>query len=403
MKQELTLPYAEIYTVSNSHSGVKTKEYIKKKLEKIHPGFTADTLWDFASINKKQIKVVVLDKEYFIQTRLNNPFSSFYIRNENKKITLFSFWTFTNTGKRRNFNIIKILLTLLILILICLSIIKHKDATPLPQLTSSSIEASIQIPNVMNSFDFLNFPARIIYENSGTVTNINYIYDQKGKLSITVKGMQPYSLIEKLSSADYIEECICSNIIFSNSIENFEIQILSKPLTLFISQKTNLELLELQKDFINSLFENNIPIINSSINQDLCKVSINIKADRNDVENLHYILSNLLFKGHFFLTDFLEYMNDDNSCFIQIGFIKLDDEQIIENVFTQDYLSRILPVIQNEIQVTKQNTVTKTEKNITTNKNEHNYRKIGSAIKDGKKLFYYRTEEEKIFISEDEL
>ena len=80
------------------------------------------------------------------------------------------------------------------------------------------------------------------------------------------------------------------------------------------------------------------------------------------------------------------------------------DGQIIENQEKEERLSKIFIKEKKDnqnfqTQITKEK-VTAEEEHA---RESHTYQKIGTVKKDGKILYYYRTEENRIYISEEEL
>lgn len=202
-------------------------------------------------------------------------------------------------------------------------------------------------------------------------------------------------------TSDNIENCQCTNISYIGSTENYEIQIDLRAQQLSVEQKTNLELLELQKQLIVFIHESNTEILTSSINQDFCKVNIELLVIRNEAGSFHEKLKKYLADNNLFITSFLEQVDQNNKYLIQFEVLQLSSEQKIESSFEDEYISKVLP----EIKISRNAALEKqkTKKKKTETVPPRKLTKIGSAIQDGKKVFYYRTEEGKLLTSEEEL
>ena len=173
----------------------------------------------------------------------------------------------------------------ILIILMLLIMIKPKKVER--EIESVFNEEVPEISNIYNVFDLLNFTAEKVYKGNGLINTINYVFDGNGKISLLVNGIEPYYLVNQLMTSDNIENCQCTNISYIGSTENYEIQIDLKTQQLSINQKNNLELLELQKQLIVFIHENNTQILNSAINQDFCKVNTELIIARNETGNFH--------------------------------------------------------------------------------------------------------------------
>lgn len=287
----------------------------------------------------------------------------------------------------------------ILIILMLLIMIKPKKVER--EIESVFNEEVPEISNIYNVFDLLNFTAEKVYKGNGLINTINYVFDGNGKISLLVNGIEPYYLVNQLMTSDNIENCQCTNISYIGSTENYEIQIDLKTQQLSINQKNNLELLELQKQLIVFIHENNTQILNSAINQDFCKVNTELIIARNETGNFHKSLKKYLADNNLFITSFLEQVDQNNKCLIQFEVLQLSSEQKIESSFEDEYISKVLP----EIKISRNAALEKqkTKKKKTETVPPRKLTKIGSAIQDGKKLFYYRTEEGKLLTSEEEL
>lgn len=405
MSEKLQLPYAEIYTIQITPTNkIKNLDsYVKEQLTILHPGFCSDSLWDYAKLkdSKNVIKAVVLDKAYFIECRIKKATRYFYIEENNSKYKFFTRKQYTNTGRRKSNLFLHMFFLLMSILIILMLLIMIKPKKVEREIESVFNEEVPEISNIYNVFDLLNFTAEKVYEGNGLINTINYVFDGNGKISLLVNGIEPYDLVNQLIANENIGDCRCTNISYTGSTENYEIQVDLNTQQLSVEQKTNLELLERQKQLIVFIHESNTEILTSSINQDFCKVSIELLVIRNEAGSFHEKLKKYLADNNLFITSFLEQVDQNNKCLIQFEVLQLSSMQKIESSFEDEYISKVLPEIKTNRKVTLEKK--KTEEKKTKPVLSQKLTKIGSAIQDGKKLFYYRTEEGKLLTSEEEL
>lgn len=405
MSEKLQLPYAEIYTiqVTPSKNTKNLDSYVKEQLTILHPGFCSDSLWDYKKLkgSKNVIKAVVLDRAYFIECRIKKATRYFYIEENNFRYKFFTRKHYTNTGRRKSNLFLHMFFLLMSILIILMLLIMIKPKKVEREIESVFNEEVPEISNIYNVFDLLNFTAEKVYKGNGLINTINYVFDGNGKISLLVNGIEPYDLVNQLIANENIENCRCTNISYTGSTENYEIQVDLRAQQFSVDQKSNLELLELQKQLTGFLHENNTQILNSAINQDFCKVNTELIIARNETGNFHKSLKKYLADNNLFITSFLEQVDQNNKCLIQFEVLQLSSEQKIESSFEDEYISKVLPEIKTNRKVTLEKK--KTEEKKTKPVPPRKLTKIGSAIQDGKKVFYYRTEEGKLLTSEEEL
>ncbi len=405
MSEKLQLPYAEIYTiqVTPSKNTKNLDSYVKEQLTILHPGFCSDSLWDYKKLkgSKNVIKAVVLDRAYFIECRIKKATRYFYIEENNFRYKFFTRKHYTNTGRRKSNLFLHMFFLLMSILIILMLLIMIKPKKVEREIESVFNEEVPEISNIYNVFDLLNFTAEKVYKGNGLINTINYVFDGNGKISLLVNGIEPYDLVNQLIANENIEDCRCTNISYTGSTENYEIQVDLRAQQFSVDQKSNLELLELQKQLTGFLHENNTQILNSAINQDFCKVNTELIIARNETGNFHKSLKKYLADNNLFITSFLEQVDQNNKCLIQFEVLQLSSEQKIESSFEDEYISKVLPEIKTNRKVTLEKK--KTEEKKTKPVPPRKLTKIGSAIQDGKKVFYYRTEEGKLLTSEEEL
>lgn len=405
MPEKLQLPYAEIYTIQYTPTKkIKNLDsYVQEQLAILHPGFSSESLWDYKTLkgSKKVIKAVVLDRAYFIECRIKKTTRYFYIEENNSRYKLFTRKHYTNTGRRRINILLHTLLILVPVLIIAMLLMMFKPAKAEREVETVFHEEVPEISCVYNIFDVLNFTAEKVYEGKGVINSINYVFEGNEKISLLVNGIEPYDLVNQLIANENIGDCRCTNISYTGSTENYEIQVYLKTQQPTVEQKNNLELLELQKQLTGFLHENNVKILNSSINQDFCKVNTELITARNKAGDFHENLQKYLTDNNLFITSFFEQVDQNNNCLIQFEVLHLSSEQKIVNAFENEYISKVLP----EIKINKIETFAKqkNEEKKTSPASLQKVTKIGSSIMDGKKIFYYRTEEGKLLTSEEEL
>lgn len=405
MKIKLDLPKAEIYNLKFSHNFRKKEldRYVERQLKIMQPGFNNESLWDYVitkSGSDKKIKAVVLDKNFYIEERLKHRNTLYYIEENNKNYFLFRNKNFSKTGKKKNQKIwmILFLVICLFLLLILFGYAKSQKGKKVNQIEDNSVQVKeIEIPKLFNVFDLFNFIAKKIYENDGTINSIQYILQQNAELKIVITGCNPYDLIKEIIDYKNIISCECESVAYNNSVESYELKIVFQLPALFIVQKSNLDLLEIQKTISSELISKNIKILSSSINQDFCKVGFLLTAERKNLENINSYIEEYLFTNNFFISNFKEENDSKNNVIIEIEIMSIDDKQLIESAVEAEYLGKALFEIKNI-----QNNSVQKEVYIPVN-SINGYTKIGSVINDGKTFFYYKTDDGKLFISEKEL
>lgn len=409
MKEKLQLPFAEKYEIKYPQNCKKRRlhEYIEKQLKGLHPGFSSDSLWDYVVItkgNEKIIKTVVLDKNYYIEKRIKNKKVDFYTEEKNKIFVLFKSNKFSKTGKKKNSHLFlyTVLYCLVFCTIISLVLLSTKNDNKTEEIVEKNEEK--EIPEVCNILDIINFTAEKIYEEKGIVTSVSYSLEQNAKISFVINNCEPFVLINKILVNTQIQSCFCSNVTYKNSSESFEIQMVVPVNELLMDQKNGLELLEKQKDIISEIKQENIQVLNSSINQDYCKESFTLCVNRNDLGKTNNILADILIENSLLLTSFNEHTEENNLCIIEFEVALLSNKQSIKQIVENESLSKVMYVAP-EIKVSKHiNTVKTGKKEIKEEtKNIQRLTKIGSVVKNGNTIFYYRTEDGKIYTSEEEL
>lgn len=405
METELKLPYAEVYRIKIPRKEKCTESFVYKELLKLHPGFSEESLWDYKPLcsrksSEKEIIAVVLERDFYIEKRALENNISFYVKNEAKKIRLFSKFKFIRNGERRKIRIIPFVAAVAaFLSLIILSLLGVKNFKKPIVIEETVIE--VQTEKALNVLELINHCAKIIETHKGIIKQLSFnaFSANAGSLVFSVTDCEPYSLIKDLNQIENILECSCGSIVYNNEKENFEIKANIKFAGLIQKTTEEMELFELQNELIQMLKEINVIPILSNVEKGSRKISFKLEVKESELKIVNEKLDALFYERNLFITDFLEAKGSSSNLYI-INFevIELDKNQGIKNISEEEKLSEIFE---------KDKTAKKVE-NIIQKQTEHkenidikNYKKIGSIQKDGKQFFYYRNDEGKIILSED--
>ena len=409
MKERIQLPYAELYTIECSQKQKKRilYEYIKTELKKLHPGFSSESLWDYVIIKNeefKYVKAAVLDKNYFIERRLKNRRISFYIDEDNKEVFLFKSSDFDSRGNRRKNKII-IHISVVLFLFLSLSaylIVQNIRDEMEETVIVANAEISPVIEQSYNYFDIINFCAKVIYENNGKIESIDFVYKDSGEITFNVLNADPYELIKEISKNQLIRKTTCSNISYNDNKETFEIAVNLSPQSIFVNQINNIELLEIRKNIHKQINKLGLEIISSWINQDYCSVGFRLKNSLDSLSESNKQLETVIIENGLLLSKLKE-MSDGDKIYTEIEIIPLSKEQKISDAEYPEYLSKIFEVKSYQANIKKTNTNKNMEAFHKIKSNENfNLVKIGSVMKDGKRLYYYKTENGKLFTTEED-
>lgn len=408
VKELLTLPEAETYIfnfLDYKKSKKKIKDFLKLKLKEVHPGFSSESLWDYVIIKNgqnKQIKTVVLNKEFYLERKLRNPNLKFEIDDgAGGKKNVFSSLKYKADGAYRKKTKLFLLLIPAVLIAVILFVLFKPEKTVVEkqELQETGV---VQIENVKNSLEIINSCCKVILDKGGKIKSTEYFSDEKnGKIKFFVTGCEPLSLIETLENESYIASCKCTDVVYENKKENFEIQIEFQIPQLYSDIQNEKELLLLQQQITDMIKQMNAVLLNARLGTEEGKLSFQISSERKNLKSVNEKLDELVIEKKLFITEFSELQNEDEFL-INFEVIPLSGEQNLESVFEVEFLSEVYE--GKERQTVKQKVVSK-QKNQPSLKpaaTEH-LEKIGNVTKNGKEYFYYKNSDGKVYALENEI
>ncbi len=410
MEIELRVPYAEIYKMGMEEktlSGRKLYEYVRSLLEGLHPGFCSESLWDYKVIKSREKKYIisaVLDRDFYIEKKLTEKGAVFVAEYEKgRKTRLFQGFKFDEKGKRRKIRYVYISIALLmtaVLFLILLGFCKMKlEKRPVMQDAVKDVE-EIWLPDV---FGIMNRSAGIIGRNGGKITHVSYTAAQTGIVIFSVTGCEPYALVSDITKECRDLSCSCKSIVYGSSGAAFELKVETEFPSVIPGSKTETELLELQSFMSESLCEADGRLLTSVMEEESLRVTFLLECKKEGLRTINGCINRMCIERKLFLTDFSEEGPGEKDRFaVSFGVIPLDEKQNIEAEDTKESLSELFEV-GKEKSVYKAS-VKAIDGQDVLRKEEHplGYTKIGSVKKEGKSLYYYRTEEGKIVVTEAE-
>ena len=404
MEIELKLPYAECYTFSypqKIRGKKKLYEYVRKAFMEVHPGFCDESLWDYKVIKEtggREIIGSVLEKDFFLEKRLSQKNVSFFIKTGNdRKIRLFRNCTFNEKGERRTYWKI-IALTVFITVLISVICIYGSGvkAKRIPVISEPSETEEIQ--DALNGFDLMNSCAQVIKKHGGKAALVQYIVKDRGMITFSLSGCEPYELVCDLEKMDFVSRCRCEDVVYSGGKENFVITTETKSFPVLQKIKSQTELLEILNSITKVLQEPGINLVSSRAEEGSGLISLQLECNGENLSDVNRTLDQLCLREKLFVSGFSEMQSEGNGLFlVKADFISLEDIQNIKTENTGEKLSCIF-----EMEKMKPAEKSSSEKKAVVLKEDktHNLKKIGQVQKEGKILYYYRTEEGKIQMSE---
>ena len=408
VKELLKLPEAETYIfnfLDYKKSKKKINDFLKLKLKEVHPGFSSESLWDYVIIKNgqnKQIKTVVLNKEFYLERKLRNPNLKFEIDDgAGGKKNVFSSLKYKADGAYRKKTKLFLLLIPAVIIAVILFVLFKPEKTVIEkqELQETGV---VQIENVKNSLEIINSCCKVILDKGGKIKSAEYFSDEKnGKIKFFVTGCEPLSLIETLENDSYIASCQCTDVVYENKKENFEIQIEFQIPQLYSDIQNEKELLLLQQQITDMIKQMNAVLLNARLGTEERKLSFQISSERKNLKSVNEKLDELVIEKKLFITEFSELQNEDEFL-INFEVIPLSGEQNLESVFEVEFLSEVYE--GKERQTVKQKVVSK-QKNQPSLKPaaaEH-LEKIGNVTKNGKEYFYYKNSDGKVYVLENEI
>lgn len=413
MEIELNLPYAETYIIPipQKIKGSKAIEtFIKQTLSQRHPGFSSECIWDYYLIKdgkKKTAKTFVITKDFYVEKRLLKKNCIFYSMTKGrKKIKLFSAHKFTRNGEIKKKRLYILLVLIPLIAAAAFGIIKRADRkvyeTEKPVVQIIEEAQTIKHPNI---FDLINICCEIFERHEVFISAVEFSTGSVTYLEFSAEGSQPFELIKELDKEESVKKCICQNIVYKEEKQSFEIKIETKEPFNLQQTTEGLFLLEIQGKLSEEFKKAGAVLVSGSIFEEEGRLSFIMTVNRENLGTLNEKINSIFVENNIYTQRFTEVKNlTDNTFLVNIEGILLKDGQIIENQEKEERLSKIFIKEKKDnqnfqTQITKEK-VTAEEEHA---RESHTYQKIGTVKKDGKILYYYRTEENRIYISEEEL
>ena len=403
MQIELKLPYAECYNFEYPQKRKrkeKLSDYVKNELTGTHPGFSEESLWDYRTIkndDKKLIISAVLDRDFYLEMRLTKNGSDFYTKtSKGKVVSLFKKNCFNEKGERKKYRkYIIILAAVLILPLPFLYARTFKEESFSEVQEISVVEKE---EDVFNAFDILNGCSAVIEKYEGKIKMFQLAIKGKSFLIFSLNGCEPYSLIRELEKEENILQCRCENIIYSEGKETYEIKIDLRSLSVIPKQISQIDLLQIQNIVTQELQAQKVKLVSSGVENGSNLITVQMECTGEELGRINEEINEICLREKLFITELSETKSDgEDRYFIKVEFLCLDGKQRIVTVNTEEMISKIFE--KEDFSLVKENTVVK--KQTAEELNIHkNLKKIGMINKEGNTLYYYRSEDGKIEISE---
>lgn len=401
MEIELTVPYAECYSFEYPKPKLRRRklyEYVKRCLMEVHPGFNEESLWDFRVVhfeNKKVVKAAVINRDFYLEKRLSDRKTVFFTKDSGKNnVELFKRCAFDEKGERRKHRGY-----LIILFAMFISITGFVIYTVSRTRSRSEViyetETEEEITDAVNVFDILNYFAQIIEKSGGKAKLVQFNAHPGGRVIFSLYGCEPYSLVCELEKDEKVFECICENVIYSGEEENFEVRIGINLPSVVPDAREERELLMLQNCITQKIREAELMIQASSLENASGSVTVQMECSEEELKKLNELLNYICLEKNLFLSGLSEMRSEGKpEVSVKAEFIALNEKQKVLSEGREEKLSDIL--------FGKKKALSTEKKTLEAKKNlkRENIRKIGMVQKEGKVLYYYRTEEGKIEISE---
>ena len=413
MEIELNLPDAETYIIPipQKINGSKAIDnFIRQTLSQRHPGFSNECIWDYYLIKEgkeKAAKTFVITKDFYVEKRLLEKNCIFYSMTKGrKKIKLFSAHKFTRNGERKKKGFYILLVLIPLLIVAVFGIIQGTEGkvsvTEKPVVQIIEEAQTIKHPNI---FDLINTCCEIFERHEVFISAVEFSTGSVTYLEFSAEGSQPYELIKELDKEESVKKCICQNIVYKEEKQSFEIKIETKEPYNLQQSTEGLFLLEIQGKLSEEFKKAGAVLVSGSIFEEEGRLSFIMTVNRENLGTLNEKINCIFVENNIYTQRFTEVENlTDNTLLVNIEGILLKDGQIIENQKKKERLSKIFIKEKEDnqnfqTQITKEKVAAEEEHA----RESHTYQKIGTVKKDGKILYYYRTEENRIYISEEEL
>lgn len=405
MESELILPHAERYSIDYPEkrmTGKELKAYVQGRLGELHPGFGEKSLWDFTVIKageKRRLEAAVLERDFYIEKRLTDRKSRFYIIGEDgRKYFLFQTNKFDEKGDRKKKRYLWMAVAVFVIILLFFSALRfgtqgREKEEPEETVVSETVEDAV------NVFDTVNQYASIIEGEGGKIKSVSLSAEGKLQVSISVSGCEPYSLVSEMLSLENTAACECDNVAYEGGKENFELKAELRGSQIRQKIPAEIELLELQKYITETLKESGAQMITAGCDSSSGRLSFLLECGKEKLSEANKVMNAVCLSANLFPLSFSEVLGGNRKgVTVRCELICLDESQRIREGNEDERLSLIFDFEEKHAEkVPSQN-----EKVAPVMKeNSEGWKKIGSEVMDGKVFYYYRTVEGKIEVSEE--
>lgn len=403
MEEELKLPYAECYSLEYPQKEAGRKrlyDFVKKSLYELHPGFGEESLWDYKTVKKgnvKIIKAVVLDRTYYIERRVSNGSAVFYIKDdEGKKISFFKKTAFNEKGEKKDKRLLFLIILAAVLFtgvlaVVCFTGMREKEPPAIeePSLPPASEKA-------LNAFDEINRISKIINKHEGKISGVSFSAADKAYLVFSVSGCGMYELVSELADTEAEAQVLCDNVVYIDGKENFELKVELRLPQINQRSADESELLGIQNKIIQRLKEEEAGLVSASSELSSGRLLFEMVCEGKKLSKINSLLNKICQENSLFTASFSETASGEkNSFFIKAEFISLSDLQNLSDSGEEECLSALFEYVS-------ENTPEKltSRKGLSETRIVKGWKKIGAVKKDGKDFYYYRTPEGNIESSE---
>ena len=335
MEQELKLPYAECYSLEYPQKEAGRKklcDFVKKSLYELHPGFGEESLWDYKTVKKgnvKIIKAVVLDRTYYIERRVRDGKAVFYMKDdEGEKISFFKKTAFNEKGERKDKRLLFLIIIAVIavtgiLTAVCFTGMREKE---LPAIEEPSLPPVSE--KALNAFDEINSFSKIINKHEGKISGVSFSAAEKAYIVFSVSGCGMYELVSELADTEAEAQVLCDNVVYIDGKENFELKVELRLPQINQRSVNETELLEVQNIISQRLKEENAGLVSASSELSSGRLLFEMVCEGAKLSKINSLLNKICHENSLFTASFSETASAEKNRFlIKADFINLSDWQ----------------------------------------------------------------------------
>ena len=403
METELTVVHAETYDIPLTQKlyGKKLDLYVSEALGRMHPGFCEESLWDYEMVyegGKKVIKACVCDKDFYMESRLENGGAKFYIKtSEGRKVRLFQPYKFSPDGRRRKGRVFLIpALLLAVLCVLSVSFIFLKEDGKVPLEVPS--EPALEKPVVPDIFCILNEASGVVYALGGKAESVNFTGSGGGEIVMSVRSCSARELSSGLEKIDGITGTVCGEVDYTGESESFDIHMYITLPPFVQRQAEESGLLDLMERMTTVVKENGGVPVSALCDSQGGRIFFQMNVKTDVLSKVNEALAAVLRKEKLFPLSFSENCTGESDfAFISLDAVLMEEGYEDTGKNEDEKLSLIFPRKKTPVRENRKAellpSVSSSEK-----AEAGRYLKIGTVRKDGKLYGYYRTEEGKIVI-----